>query len=154
MCGEKSNPFFSTDGWFCSSHVWNIFGLLQKDLFSPLGLESVLWVTVSSANSLQLSVLSPPTLCWDDYVLLHRDWSSDRCSFRFRQRTGVLGCCDQHHSEERHQLFSGISGCGWYSRRVPRHPLCHNHQHRHTPGLLWMSLPCLFCPGAHSEFHL
>lgn len=60
MCGEKSNPFFSTDGWFCSSHVWNIFGLLQKDLFSPLGLESVLWVTVSSANSLQLSVLFPP----------------------------------------------------------------------------------------------
>lgn len=60
-CVEKKVILsFLTDGWFCSSHVWNIFGLLQKDLFSPLGLESVLWVTVSSANSLQLSVLFSP----------------------------------------------------------------------------------------------
>lgn len=101
----------------------------------------------------QPAAFSPLThFSWDEYVL-HRDWSSDCCSFHIRQHTGLLGCRHQHHVEERHQLFLGVPGCGGYSRRLSRHPLCHNHQHRHWSGLLRMPLPGLFCLGTDTELH-
>lgn len=145
----KSVPTFQQMAVF-AGHTCGIF--LDHSRKTSLLLQDVVygWPPLS-ANSLRVS--SPATHCWDE-LRLHRYWSDNCCSLNIRQRTGVLGSRHQHHSEERHQLLSGVTSCGWYSGRLPRHPLRHNHQPGHTAGLLWMPFSGLFCPGTDSKLHL
>ena len=132
---------FSADGCFRDACWWNISGLYSAD-FSPLDLGP----PCSCFSFALCQAIDLLHTCWDEYsVPIHCHWNNNRYIVCSRQHIGVLGCRDQHHFEKRHELLSGVPGCSRHPCGLPRHPLRHNHQHRHQIGLLRMSFPRVFC---------